>query len=132
MPMPDAGHVILVRQYRYAVERWLWELPAGSVEPGERRRKRPRAASATRRSARSPDTRRAPGAFYPDAGLLRRGDDLLPLSDLRVAGPTTGAQQDEDEDIEPRTFTLDEAREMVARGEIVDMKTVVGLTLLCN
>ena len=33
--MPDAQHVILVRQYRYAVDKWLWELAAGSLEPGE-------------------------------------------------------------------------------------------------
>jgi hypothetical protein len=37
---------------------------------------------------------------------------------------------DEDEDIEAKTFELREAREMVRRGEIIDMKTVVGLTLI--
>jgi hypothetical protein len=37
---------------------------------------------------------------------------------------------DEDEDIEPKTFTMAEAREMVRRGEITDMKTVVGLGLV--
>ena len=35
VPLPEPGHVILVRQYRYAVNRWLWELPAGSVDEGE-------------------------------------------------------------------------------------------------
>ena len=35
LPMPDSGHVMLVRQYRYAVDRWMWELPAGCLEPGE-------------------------------------------------------------------------------------------------
>ena len=40
---------------------------------------------------------------------------------------TEAAAVDEDEDIEPRTFTLREARDMVGSGEIVDMKTVVGL-----
>jgi hypothetical protein len=40
------------------------------------------------------------------------------------------AHVDEDEDIEARTFELREAREMVRRGEIVDMKTVVALGLL--
>ena len=37
---------------------------------------------------------------------------------------------DEDEDIEAREFELRDAREMVRRGEIVDMKTIVGLALL--
>ena len=35
LPMPDPQHIVLVRQYRYAVNRWLWELPAGSVDAGE-------------------------------------------------------------------------------------------------
>jgi hypothetical protein len=50
------------------------------------------------------------------------------LSGLTV--PDEPAEVDEDEDIEPRTFTIAEARQMVRRGEIVDMKTVVGLGLL--
>jgi hypothetical protein len=39
-------------------------------------------------------------------------------------------RKDEDEDLEPRTVSIDEARAMVQRGEIIDMKTVVGLTLM--
>src|SRR6266545_7287234 len=35
IPMPSPGRIILVRQYRYVVDRWLWELPAGSLDPDE-------------------------------------------------------------------------------------------------
>ena len=35
VPVPESGHVILIRQYRHAVGQWLWEFPAGSVDPGE-------------------------------------------------------------------------------------------------
>ncbi|HOU94528.1 MAG TPA: NUDIX hydrolase, partial [Polyangiaceae bacterium] len=35
LPIPEPGRVILVRQYRYAVGEHLWELAAGSLEPGE-------------------------------------------------------------------------------------------------
>ena len=35
IPMQDARHVILIRQFRIAVERELMELPAGRLEPGE-------------------------------------------------------------------------------------------------
>ena len=35
VPVPEPGKVILVRQYRYAVNAFLWELPAGSVDEGE-------------------------------------------------------------------------------------------------
>jgi hypothetical protein len=44
--------------------------------------------------------------------------------------PSKAAEQDEDEFVVPRTFTLAEARDMVARGEIADMKTVVSLMYL--
>ena len=33
--MPDEASVILVRQYRHAIGQHVWELPAGSLEPGE-------------------------------------------------------------------------------------------------
>src|ERR1700687_4085931 len=35
VPMKDDRHVILIRQYRAAVGRELWELPAGSLDPGD-------------------------------------------------------------------------------------------------
>jgi hypothetical protein len=52
---------------------------------------------------------------------------------FRVSGLEATDEQahiDEDEDIEARTFDLRDAREMVRRGEITDMKTLVGLTLI--
>ena len=39
-------------------------------------------------------------------------------------------RKDDDEEIEPRTFTMDEARELVKSGEIVDLKTLAGLSLI--
>jgi hypothetical protein len=44
--------------------------------------------------------------------------------------PTEAAAMDEDEDIEARTFELRQARDMIRRGEITDMKTVVGLAMI--
>src|SRR5881275_2167398 len=35
IPLPEPGHVVLIKQYRYAVNAFLWELPAGSVDEGE-------------------------------------------------------------------------------------------------
>ncbi|MPZ21850.1 MAG: NUDIX domain-containing protein, partial [Luteitalea sp.] len=35
IPQPSADCVTLVYQYRYAIDQWVWELPAGSLEPGE-------------------------------------------------------------------------------------------------
>jgi hypothetical protein len=44
--------------------------------------------------------------------------------------PTEPAVMDEDEDIEAQTFELRDARDMVRRGEITDMKTVAGLAMI--
>ena len=35
LPIPEPGKIILIKQYRYTIDRWIWELPAGSLKPGE-------------------------------------------------------------------------------------------------
>jgi ADP-ribose pyrophosphatase len=127
LPVPEPGRIILVRQYRYPVHRWLWELPAGSVDPGED----PEAAA--RRECHEeigqvPDTIVRLAALYPTPGYCDEEMYFFRLAGLATA--TEAAALDEDEDLEPRTFLLRDARDMVRRGEIVDMKTVVGLTLI--
>jgi ADP-ribose diphosphatase len=127
LPVPEPGHVILVRQYRYPVNRWLWELLAGSVDEGEE----PDAAA--RRECHEeigqvPDTIVRLAALYPTPGYCDEEMIFYRLSGLSV--PAEAATVDEDEDIEPRTFRIADAREMIRRGEIVDMKTVAGLTML--
>ena len=127
VPIPETGHVILIRQYRHAVGHWLWELPAGSVDEGES------PEQAARRECHEeigqvPDTIIRIGAFYPTPGYC---DEEMVF--FRVSGlsePTEAAEVDEDEDIEARTFALRDARDMVRSGEITDMKTVVGLGMI--
>lgn len=127
VPVPEQGHVVLIRQYRYAVRQWLWELPAGSVDPGET------AEEAARRECHEeigllPDTVVRIGALYPTPGYCDEEMVFFRVSGLNEAAEP--AAVDEDEDIEARTFTLRDARDMVRRGEIVDMKTVVGLQMI--
>ena len=127
IPVPEPGRVILIRQFRYPIDRWLWELPAGTVEKGET----PEAAA--RRECHEeialvPETLVRLGAFHPTPGYCDEEMVFFRASGLEESEEV--AAVDEDEDIEPRTFTLAEAREMVRRGAITDMKTVVGLGLL--
>jgi hydrogenase maturation factor HypF (carbamoyltransferase family) len=49
---------------------------------------------------------------------------------LREPGPDEKAEQDEDEDIEKRSFAQEEIRAMIRSGEIIDLKTVAGFALL--
>jgi len=129
LPMPAPDRIILIRQYRYSIDRWIWELPAGSLEPGED----PTAAAARECEEEiglEPHSVRRMRSFYPTPGFCDEEMIFFRCTDLRAPDPDSTAQQDEDEDLEPRTFTLEEARAMVASGEIVDLKTAVGLTLI--
>ncbi len=126
LPMPSPNEVVLVRQYRYAVGRYLWELPAGSLEPGED------PLEGARRECHEeiglvPARLEQIGTFYPTPGFCTEKMTIFRCLDL--AKPTHEAPQDEDESLEPRTFTLDAVRAMIRAGEIEDMKTVVGITL---
>ena len=127
VPIPEPGHIILIRQFRYAVNRWLWELPAGSVDEGET------PEEAARRECHEeigqvPDTVVRLGSMYPTPGYCDEEMFFFRVSGLTE--PTHDAELDEDEDIEVRVFTVKDVKDMVRRGEIVDMKTVIGLTLL--
>jgi ADP-ribose pyrophosphatase len=127
VPMPEPARVILVRQFRYAVNTFLWELPAGSVDPGES------PEQAARRECHEevglvPSTVVRLSAMYPTPGYCDEEMVFFRLSGLERTSEQ--AAVDEDEDIEVRTFELREAREMIRRGEIVDMKSLVGLALI--
>ena len=127
LPMPDDEHVILVRQYRYAIGRWIWELPAGNIEPGED----PDAAArreCVEETGQAPTTIERIGAFYPTPGYC--DEEMIFYRLTRLATPVEPAMLDADEVLEPHVVSLAEARRMVRDGEIIDMKTAVGLTLI--
>lgn len=129
LPVPEPGSIILIRQYRYAIDRWIWELPAGTLKPGED----PVAAAARECEE---EIGLAPGrvtrlrGYYPTPGFCDEEMTYCRCEDLRPPEPDSTVRKDDDEDLEPRTFTLSEARALVASGEIVDLKTVAGLTLV--
>ncbi len=127
IPIDEEGRVVLIRQYRYAVDRWMWELPAGSIDPGES------LEEAARRECHeeiglAPAVVERLGALHPTPGYC--DEVMVFFKATSLTRPAHEAHQDPDEDIEAHAVTLDEARAMIARGEITDMKTIVGLTLL--
>jgi ADP-ribose pyrophosphatase len=128
LPMPTPRDIILIRQYRYTIDRWIWELPAGSLKPDE-----DPATGAARECEEEvglfPDRVERIGAFYPTPGFCDEEMIFYRCSALRAPDADSTARRDEDEDLEPRTFTVAEARGLVDAGEIVDLKTVVGLML---
>jgi ADP-ribose pyrophosphatase len=129
IPMRDADHVILIRQYRPAVARDLWELPAGSLEPGEE----PDAAAlreCEEEIALVPHRIERIRGLFPAPGFCDEELIFYRVSDLRAPGPDSAHRPDEDELIRPQVFTVANAKALAARGEIVDLKTAYGLTLI--
>lgn len=129
LPIADDGRIVLIRQYRYSIDRWIWELPAGSLKPSED----PEAAA--RRECEEeiglvPDRIDRLCHLYPTPGFCDEVMIFYRCSALRPPDPESTAQKDEDEVIEPRAMSIAEAWALVDSGDIVDMKTVVGLTLL--
>jgi len=127
IPVPEPGHVILIRQYRYAVNAFLWELPAGSVDEGESPEQAAR-RECHEEIGKVPATIVRMAAMFPTPGYCDEEMVFFRVSSLEE--PTEAAALDEDEDIEARTFELREARDMIRRGEITDMKTVAGLAMI--
>jgi ADP-ribose pyrophosphatase len=118
---------VLVRQYRHAIGKWIWELPAGSLDPGEAaRRAAPRECE--EEIGLTPRRLTRLGAFYPTPGFCDEVMIFYRCQDLVT--PRRAAAQDDDEQLEPKTFTLSVVDRMIARGDIIDMKTIVGLRLI--
>ena len=129
LPVPEPGKIILIRQYRYAIDRWIWELPAGSLKPGED----PAAAAARECEEEiglAPRRVTRLRGYFPTPGFCDEEMVYCRCEDLQPPAPGSTVRKDEDEEIEPRTFTVADARELIATGEIVDLKTLAGLTLL--
>jgi ADP-ribose pyrophosphatase len=129
IPFEDDGRVVLVRQYRAPIDRMTWEFPAGGLDQGESAE-----AAALRECeeeiARVPARVERLGAWYPVPGYCDEEMIFFRVSDLRAPAPDSPHKPDEDENIETRSVTIAEVKGMAARGEIVDLKTAFGLTLV--
>jgi ADP-ribose pyrophosphatase len=129
IPRPAPGQVILIRQYRASIDRDTWELPAGGIEPGET------ADEAARRECEEeialvPHGLERLGAWFPSPGFCDEEMIFFQASDLRSPSPGSPHKPDDDENIKVQVFSVREAKAMAARGEIVDLKTAFGLTLI--
>ena len=111
--MPEPDRVILIRQYRYAIDRMVWELPAGTLDPGET------AEQAARRECHEemgkvPRRLERLRSLYPTPGYC--DEEMIFFRIDGLDEPDSAAHLDEDEDLEPRTFSLEEVRRMVRSG----------------
>jgi ADP-ribose pyrophosphatase len=129
IPMQEDGQVILIRQYRASIDREIWEIPAGSVDEGES----PEQAAARECEEEIgfvPDHVERIRGLYPTPGFCDEELIFFRVSGLRAPAADSPHRPDDDEDIRSQAFSLETARGMVERGEIIDLKTAYALTLV--
>jgi ADP-ribose pyrophosphatase len=120
----DPGHVCLLWNHRPAVGDTLWEVPAGTLEPGE-----PVETAAVRELAEETGYTAAKwtklAEFFPSPGVLSERTHLFVAEGL-----TPGEMRLEPcEQIEPRTVPWEQALAWAADGTIRDAKTLIALLL---
>ncbi len=125
MPIDDRGRILLARQYRLPARAFLWELPAGRLDPGET------ALQAAKRELKEETGYRAKTwkklvSFYASPGFLAEKMTIYTASGL-IAGEQTPM---EDERIEMAWFKKKEIGEMIQAGKIIDGKTMIGYGLV--
>ncbi len=117
--------VLLIRQYRSAVDGELLEIPAGKLDvPGEDREETARRECEEEVGYR-PDKLTYLHRFYTSPGFT---DELIWLYEAEQLTPVgaqpTGAEEEAAEIVQ---LSLDDALAMLERGEIRDAKTIIGL-----
>jgi 8-oxo-dGTP pyrophosphatase MutT (NUDIX family) len=120
--LDDQNRVCVVRQYRHGVQDFLWEIPAGKLDPGEAP-----AVCAQRELAEETGVRAkrwdSLGLYIPAPGLFTEVIHMFLARDLQVGA----SRPDADEELELQWLPFVEAMAHVQRGEWNDGKTAHGL-----
>ncbi|MBI3210770.1 MAG: NUDIX hydrolase [Candidatus Solibacter usitatus] len=124
LPVDEKGRVFLVRQYRLPAADYLWELPAGKIDPGET------ALQAAKRELREETGFRAKRwskliTFYPSPGFQQEWMTIFLAQDLRQGERI----YIEDEDLEGKWFSSATVERMIRNSRIVDAKTIIGYSM---
>lgn len=122
LPLLSATDVILIRNERFVVDDTLWELPAGTLEPGESPLETASREVIEETGYRS--TRLAPLLeFYTTPGFCNEKMYAFVANDLEFVGQ----QLDETEKITAEPLSWEKIMEMIRQGVIKDGKTIAVL-----
>ena len=122
VPVTNEGKILMVRQWRNALDRYTLEIPAGALEKEE-----PAATCVAR------ELEEETGYRSENIEWLITTNSWLAFTneqvEIFVARDLVPAQQkfDEEESIELEEYTIEELKELIFKGIIKDSKTVAGL-----
>lgn len=128
LAVDDSGsvpRVLLERQYRHAANDYLWELPAGRIDPGEQELKAAQRELLEETGYTAANWRRIL-KFYASPGFVAETMSVYMATGLRAGA----AQPEEDEVIYKRLVPLPAAVRMVMSGTIRDAKTISSVLWL--
>ena len=124
LPITEDGRIVMIRQFRRAIEEQLWELPAGTLEPDEK-------PIATAARELEEETGYRAGRlqplieFYPSPGILTERMYAFVATELTHVGQ----RLDGSEEIEMEVLPRDRVERMLVSGEFHDGKTIATLGL---
>jgi len=121
MGVDDRKRILLVRQYRLPARSYLWELPAGRLDPGETPWQAAKREMVEETGYRAKKWTKLV-TFYPSPGYVAEKMTIFLATEL-TAGAATPM---EDERIEMRWFSEREVRDGIRSGKIIDAKTMIG------
>lgn len=127
VPLVRAQTILMLRQYRHAAGGYIWEIPAGTLKEGE-----PPLECAKREleeeTGFSAKKFKKLGEITPVPGYSTERIHLFLATELQPAVQ----HLDKDELLDVHPVSIEEAHEMVSRGEIQDGKTICGLFMARN
>ncbi len=124
---PAPEEIFLIRQYRYAVDEELIELPAGRVNQGE-----DRLAAAKRELIEETGYEAAAWKELPPMFSAPGFCTELLTAYLATDVKWVGKRLDEDEETDVFKVTLKEAWQLVMSGKVRDAKTMAVLGMVCH
>lgn len=121
-PGGEDPDLLLLRQYRYAADGYLYEIPAGRLDPGEG------PLECARRELREETGCTAESVQEMCAPFMTPGFADEKIHIFLATGLTRGATAREaDEFAEVEVVKLSRALAMIEQGEIMDAKTIIGI-----
>ena len=122
MPVDAKGRILLVRQYRHAAGEYMWELPAGRIDNGEKPLQTAKRELAEETGYRAGRWKKLV-MFYSSPGILEERQHVFLATALRLGEKVP---VHEDERLTLRWFTSKELDAMISKGKLTDAKTICG------